>query len=71
MLAADYNCSFFKINKVYLGNKMPKDERKQIIDICKRKNIKYAGIIHKENMFQLDGCPELCENCYRCKINKC
>lgn len=71
MLADDYNCEFFKISKVYLGNRMSKEDRKQIIDICKRKNIEYAGIIHKKDRFELAECPDLCENCNRLKLYNC
>lgn len=71
MLADDYNCEFFKISKVYLGNRMSKEDRKQIIDICRRKNIKYVGIIHKNDMFELTECIGLCENCNRFKLNNC
>lgn len=71
MFADDYNCDFFKISKVYLGNRMSKEDRKQVIDICKRKNIKYAGIIHKKDMFKLTECPGLCENCSRFKLENC
>ena len=71
MLADDYNCEFFKISKVYLGNRMTKEDRKQIIDICKRKNIKYAGIIHKKDMFELTECPDLCEKCFHFKLDSC
>ena len=67
----DYNCEFFKISKVYLGNRMTKEDRKQIIDICKRKNIKYAGIIHKKDMFELTECPDLCEKCFHFKLDSC
>ena len=28
MLADDYNCKFFPIQKVYLGNKMENEEKK-------------------------------------------
>ena len=39
MLADDYNCKFYPITKVYLGEKMPNDQRRAIIDICNRKGI--------------------------------
>lgn len=69
MLADDYNCEFFKISKVYLGNRMLKEDRKQIIDICRRKNVKYAGIIQRKDMFELAECPNLCEKCYHFELD--
>ena len=63
MLAQDYNCKFFKISKVYLGNKMENDERQKIIDICKRKNIAYIGTYCKHDRYEIAECPQLCENC--------
>ena len=71
MLADDFNCDFFNISKVYLGNRMPMEDRKQIIDICTRRNIKYAGIIHKTDVFELTECPDLCEKCNRFRLDNC
>lgn len=45
MLAEDNNCEFFPIRKVYLGNRMPKEDRNKIIEVCKRKGIEYSGIV--------------------------
>lgn len=59
---------FFPITKLYLGNRMTKDRRKEIIDICKRKGIPYAGIIRAPDRYEMQECKALCENCP--KINK-
>lgn len=63
MLADDYNCKFYPITKVYLGEKMPKDQRRAIIDICKRKGIHYAGVIRNNERYQMIECAKLCEEC--------
>lgn len=39
----NYNCKFFKIKKVFWGNKMDHRSRLKIIEICKQKQIPYAG----------------------------
>lgn len=65
MLADDNSCEFFKIKKVYLGNRMPKEERYKVIEICKRKGIEYVGIINMRDRYELTGCPNLCDKCYR------
>lgn len=69
MLAQDYNCKFFKINKVYLGNKMQNDERQKIIDICKRKNITYIGTYCRHDRYEIVECPRVCDNCYRVSLS--
>jgi len=65
MLASDdnYNCQFFKINRVYLGNKMTKQERLKIIGICRRKNIPYTGVTIEQNKYEMNDCQRLCEEC--------
>lgn len=67
-LSADSNnCNFFKIKKVYLGNKMSKDDRLQIIKICKDKGIPYSGITISLDKFEMKECNILCEDCYKLK----
>lgn len=64
MITDDNNCcKFFKIKKVYLGNKMKKEEREKIISLCKSKGISYAGVIIHPNRFEMIECNQLCENC--------
>lgn len=60
------NCNFFKINKVYLGNKMPNDERMKIIKICKERNIPYCGVKIAQDKYEMKPCSILCENCTNC-----
>ncbi len=62
-----YNCEFFKIKKVYLGNKMQSDDRKEIIEICKSKGIPYTGVIIAPDRFEMKDCNMLCEDCERLK----
>lgn len=63
MLADDYNCKFYPITKVYLGEKMPKEQRREIINICNRKGIPYAGVIRNNERYQMIECAKLCEEC--------
>lgn len=58
-----YNCKFFKIRKVYLGNKMKYFDRLKIIEICKRQSISYAGITIVPDKYEMMSCTQLCENC--------
>ncbi len=55
--------SFFKIKKVYLGNKMPCKTRKKIVSFCRRNNIEYVGLIRKPNSFDLVDCVGDCFTC--------
>lgn len=61
----DYNVEFFPITKVYLGNKMSAESRKEIISICKDKGIPYAGVTRNPTKFEMQDCEILCENCPR------
>lgn len=63
MLADDYNCKFYPITKVYLGERMEKDNRRMIIDICERKGIPYVGVIRDKEKYQMIECPHLCKKC--------
>ena len=65
----DYNIEFFPITKVFLGNTMPNEERKKIIEICKEKNIPYIGVTRKSEVFEMQECSILCEDCFK-YINK-
>lgn len=69
MLADDhnYNCIFYPISKVYLGQKMQITQRKEIIDICKSKGIPYIGVIQSNEEYKMKDCNGLCENCNRMK----
>ena len=59
------NCQFFKIKKVYLGHDMSPEDRKEIIQICKEKNIPYIGVTIADNCFEMRDCDVLCEDCYK------
>ncbi|MCL2556001.1 MAG: DUF2971 domain-containing protein [Firmicutes bacterium] len=54
---------FFKISKVYLGNRMAHKDRADIIAICKEKNIPYIGVTRAADVYQMEDCPVLCEEC--------
>lgn len=53
MLADDYNCKFYPITRVYLGSNMQKDQRREIIEICKRKRIPYTGVVKSNEKYQM------------------
>ena len=60
---SDYNVRFFPITKVYLGNRMQVDKRKEIIEICNKKNIPYIGVKRNPILFEMQDCEIICENC--------
>lgn len=64
---SNYNCKFFKIKKVYLGNKMPPEDRLEVIKICKSKGIPYTGVTIAPDQFKMSDCGILCEDCDRVK----
>ncbi len=59
----DYNVKFFPITKVFLGNRMSADKRKELIDICKEKNIPYVGVKKNKDFFEMQECEIKCETC--------
>ena len=61
----NYNIEFFPITKVFLGNRMTTQNRKIIIEICKKRGIPYVGVIRSPNIFEMQECGMLCENCER------
>lgn len=63
----NYNCKFFKIKRVYLGNKMSAKDRLEIVDICKSQGIPYTGVTIAPNQFSMRDCGILCEDCDRIK----
>ena len=56
MLAEDYNCKFYPISKVYLGQKMPIDQREEIIGICKTMGIPCVGVIQSNERYKMIEC---------------
>ena len=59
----DYNMQFFPITKVFLGNRMQSRDRNRIIRICKQKGIAYTGVTRKPDLFEMEDCKILCEDC--------
>lgn len=59
----NYCVPFFPITKVFLGNRMSKHARKEIIEICHKQNIPYVGVTRNPNYFEMQPCPNKCENC--------
>lgn len=58
-------CKFFKIKKVYLGNKMCKADRWTLIEICNKQQIPYIGVNIAQEKYEMTDCTLLCENCPR------
>ena len=42
---------------------MPTDKRKELIDICKEKNIPYVGVKKNKDFFEMQECEIKCETC--------
>lgn len=59
---SDYNCRFFDIKKVYLGARMDKAERLEIINLCKDR-IPYVGVLPDTIRFQMIDCSDKCGEC--------
>lgn len=59
----DYNLKFFPITKVFLGNRMSSDKRKEIIQICNERKIPYIGIKKNKDFFEMQECEIQCEKC--------
>lgn len=66
-LMAENPMQFYKIKKVYLGNKMPLKARKQIARYCRKNNIEYVGLVRKPTSYDFVECND---DCYRCKKHK-
>lgn len=60
---SDYNMKFYPITKVFLGNRMPWEKRKEIIQICHMRNIPYVGVKRNPNVFEMQDCSMKCEDC--------
>ncbi|MDY4172526.1 MAG: DUF2971 domain-containing protein [Evtepia sp.] len=60
---SDYNVKFFPITKVYLGNRMLPERRKEIIEICHKKGIPYVGVKRNPAVFEMQDCENKCEDC--------
>lgn len=60
---SNFNLEFFPITKVYLGNRMAHQKRKEIIDICNDKHIEYVGVKRNPSIFAMQDCEIKCESC--------
>lgn len=58
---------FFRIKKVYIGNKISPIERKKIIHICQAKGYDYVGLLRQSDSFDLKECNGDCATC----LNQC
>lgn len=67
---SDYNVFFYPITKVYLGNRMQLKKRKEVIEICNRKNIPYVGVKRNPNFFEMQDCEIICEECSQYKASE-
>ena len=65
-----YNIDFFPITKVFLGNRMKKEKRKEIIDFCNSKHIPYVGVKRNSNTFEMQACEMKCEECQKYRNTK-
>ena len=59
------NVEFFPITRVYLGNRMQKEKRKEIIDFCNNNSIPYIGVKKNSNIYEMQECGMKCEDCYK------
>ncbi len=50
----NFNVKFFPITKIFLGNRMPKENQDEIIKICEEKNIEYSRIKMAQNIFEME-----------------
>ncbi len=62
---------FFKIKRVYLGNKMSIKERRKIIKYCHSNKIEYVGLIRENNSFNLVECKDDGFVCPKTTISDC
>ena len=63
MQESNYLCNFYPITKVFLGQKMGLDERKEIIEICEQKGIPYVGVKPMSFDYEMTECPGNCKDC--------
>ncbi len=61
---------FFKIKKIYLGNKMSIKEQGKLIKFCCRNKIEYVGLVRANNSFDLVECSGDCFTCDKSKMVK-
>jgi hypothetical protein len=61
--STNLNILFFPISKVFLGNRMAKKDRADIISICNDKSIPYVGVRRSDDVFEIKDCDIICEKC--------
>ena len=59
------NVEFFPITRVYLGNRMQSEKRKEIIDFCNNEGIPYIGVQRNPNIYEMQECSMKCEDCFK------
>lgn len=62
--AENYNINFFPITKVFLGNRMALNQRRQIINICNERNIPYVCVTKNPYLFEMQECGKDCGKCF-------
>lgn len=61
----NYNVEFFPITRVYLGNRMQREKRKEMIDFCNDNRISYIGVQRNPNIYEMQECGMKCEECFK------
>ena len=54
---------WYPITRVYLGNRMLANARKEIIEYCNSKQIPYYGVRRNNDIFEMQVCEVKCEEC--------
>lgn len=66
----DYNVEFFPITKVYLGNRMERERRREIMDFCNDSNIPYVGVMKNSDVYEMQECSLKCEEYFKYKSSQ-
>ena len=59
----NYVVRFFPISKVFLGNRMESEKRREIMELCKEKNIPYVGVTRNSLKYEMQECNNDCMEC--------
>lgn len=60
----DIYYNLFPITKVFLGNRMALNQRRQIINICNERNIPYVCVTKNPYLFEMQECEKDCDKCF-------
>lgn len=60
----DIYYNLFPITKVFLGNRMALNQRRQIINICNERNIPYVCVTKNPYLFEMQECGKDCGKCF-------